>query len=612
MLSFKNDYCFAYLDEQAVASSQSHKLAGFYLHDIRHLSQYNWEIDNEFQLIAQDVHLNEFVQHYSIMGHHQELARLTRYISWDVNLLDLDKDVIDGFEEKITLYNLADEEKEFELSLDHKADFMDLFVLRSSTSSLDVADISCETKEDKVTYKATLQDGSEVETCLSFSLPPSYDNIWKIKLAPQKEVTLKVKAQFKNSQNTLYKAPLSYKEWQDYFMPTKPNNHYEARIYEACVKDLYYLLLSTPYGFYPAAGTPLFVTPFGRDSLLAADFLAHKAPFLAKSVLAYGAHIQGQKHNPYHEEEPGKIFHEVRRGTLAKLRQTPFSQYYGTADATALWLKLFGRYVEITGDISFVQQHQNSIEAAFDWIIKKLDKSGYIQFMPEGNGLSNQNWKDSAGSNCHKDGRQAEPPIANIEVQAYAYAALNAAEELFAYLDEEALTLKAKQYKIDLFDRIQKDFWLEDKGFYAMGLDAGQKPLEVCNSNMGHILWCKAAPHDRAIKVVDRLMQPDMWSGWGLRTLSRSAKAYNPLGYHIGTVWPHDTAIFALGAKLYGKDKPIEITRKALTDMAFARADLRLPEVLGGFDRSYSRHPIPYINSCIPQAWAAAAFIGLF
>ncbi len=602
MLSFKNDYCFAYLDEQAVASPQSHKLAGFYLHDIRHLSQYQWHFEGDFKCISQDIHLNKMQQHYSIIGHHHEEGRIGRKLKWLAN----------GFEDKLTFFNPKDEEQVVSLSLTHKADFMDLFVLRSSKVTLDFAEVSYELYGKDYIYKAQLQDGSKVKTHISFSVAPNEKGQWNIALKPKQELSLTVKAIFENNDNPVYEPPLTYTEWQSFFTPTKPNNHYEARIYEACVTDLYYLLLSTPYGFFPAAGTPLFVTPFGRDSLIVADFLAHKAPFLARSVLAYGAHIQGQKHNPYHEEEPGKIFHEVRRGTLAKLGQTPFSQYYGTADATALWLKLFGRYMEITGDISFVQQHQSSIEAAFDWIIKKLDKSGYIQFMPEGNGLSNQNWKDSAGSNCHADGSQAEPPIANIEVQAYAYAALNAAEELFVYLGNNELSAKAKQQKKALFDRIQKDFWLEDEGFYAMGLDAGQKPLKVCNSNMGHVLWCKAAPQDRAVQVIERLMQPDMWSGWGLRTLSSSAKAYDPLGYHIGTVWPHDTTMFTLGAENYNEPKPTMMAQKALADMAFARADLRLPEVLGGFDRSYSRHPIPYINSCIPQAWAAAAFIALF
>ncbi len=603
MLSFKNDYCFAYLGEQGQTTpSNDDKLAGFYLHDIRHLSQYDWQLDSGFRLIAQDVQLNEMKQHYSIVGHHREQARLHRHIIWD----------IDGFEDILTLHNFEEEEKTFQLTLNHRADFMDLFALRSAKTSLDFAHIDCQVNESNVIYKAILQDGSHVETCLSFSLSPSLDNIWHISLKPQERMEIKVKGQFKNHTNKLYQAPLTYQAWKEYCAPSQPENHYENRIYEAAVKDLYYLQLSTPFGFYPAAGTPLFVTPFGRDSLIVADFLAQKMPFLAKSVLSYAAHIQGKKYDAYHEEEPGKIFHEVRCGTLAKLGQIPFSQYYGTADATSLWLKLFGKYIDISQDISFAKEYKTHILTAFEWILKKMEKTGYIQFMPEGSGLSNQNWKDSAGSNCHENGQQAEAPIANIEVQAYAYAALDAAQNIFEHLQENILAQKAQQHKQALFSRIQKDFWLEDKGFYAMGLDANLKPLKVCNSNMGHILWCKAAPQDRAEKVMHRLMDTDMWSGWGLRTLSCTEKAYDPLGYHIGTVWPHDTAIFALGASYYGNRRILEKTRQAFTDLAYGRQDLRLPEVFGGFARSYSQQPIPYVNSCIPQAWAAAAFISLY
>lgn len=598
MQSFKNDYCFAYLDDQGIADQFTHKLAGFYLHDIRHLSVYHWDFGDDFLCIAQNATLNRLWQHYSITGHHHEQGRIQRQVMWNAS----------GFDDHLSLYNPQDKPLAVQLTLHHQADFMDIFALRSKNIFLKAADI----QSSDMAYGARLQDGSHVKTCLSPSILPSKNNRWEITLEPKQSLELVIQVKFENDQNILYPVPLNLNQWQGFFAASRPSCRYEAKIYDASVDDLYYLLLSTKFGFYPAAGTPLFVTPFGRDALITADFLVDKAPFLAKSVLGFAANIQGCKHDSYYEEEPGKIFHEVRNGTLAKLGKIPFVQYYGTADATPLWLKLLGRYMEVSKDLTFLQQHQSHVISAFDWIIHKINKNGYIQFMPEGRGLANQNWKDSPGANCHKDGHQAKAPIANIDVQAYTYAALEASEKLFHLLGEKSLAAKAATHRQSLFDRIQTDFWLKDEGFYAMGLDADLKPLAVCSSNMGHVLWCRAAPEDKAAMVIERLMQNDMWSGWGLRTLSNQEKAYNPLGYHVGTIWPHDTAIFALGASYYGRYQPKALVKNVLMDMAFCAVNLRLPEVAGGFDRSYSLKPIPYVNSCIPQAWAAAALIGLF
>ncbi len=603
MLSFKNDYCFAYLpDGEHYAAPKDQKLAGFYLHDIRHLSQYEWCFDAAFQCVAQDVKLNELKQHYSMVGHHLEQGQIRRQVTWKS----------DGFTDCLSLYNPQDTAITVRLKLNHQADFMDLFALRSEKYSLEAAAVEKINKEDHWCYRACLQDGSKVETQLKASIAPSSDNQWDITLEPKQHYQLTITATFHNDDNELYAAPMDFKTWQEAFAAYCPRNGRDAAIYNANIQDLYYLLLCTRYGFYPAAGTPLFVTAFGRDSLITADFLTEKAPFLAKSVLAFAASLQGQKSDSYHEEEKGKIFHEIRRGTLAKLGKIPFSQYYGTADATALWLKLFGRYMAQTDDMAFLQSHAEHIQAAYGWIMEKINHTGYIQFMPEGQGLSNQNWKDSPGSNCHADGKQAEAPIANVEVQAYAYAALGAASDLFAMLGQDADAQMAKQQQEQLFARIQKDFWLEDLGFYAMGLDAKMQPLKVCSSNIGHLLWCKAVPEDKASRLIERLLAEDMYSGWGLRTLSSNALAYDPLGYHVGTVWPHDTAIFALGASSYGDARPKELTKKALLELAMTRRDLRLPEVSGGFTKQDGEMPIPYVRSCIPQTWAAAALIALF
>lgn len=598
MIPLKSDYSFAWLDDNGMASQMSEAIGGIYHHDIRHLKQYSWDFNGLFELIWSTRDLNQLEQKWIINGHHEPKATIERKIQFFTN----------GFSDELTITNQEDQNKHLDIRLNIDADFSDLFDLRS--------DFYTEKQQPLVgigdnRFSAQLEDETQVQTHLSYAPNPTADNLWQIEVAPFSSKKITVQTKFTNNRQMLFTAPINKEQWAAQFDAFMPKDKHQSLIYQRNVDDFYHLLLATQYGFYPAAGVPIFVTPFGRDGLISANMLLEAVPALAKSVLAYGASIQGQNTDSFREEEPGKIFHEVRLGPLANLNKIPFGRYYGTADATSLWIKLLGDYIEKTNDILFLRAYESHLKTALSWLEDKIKDNGFVQFTPEGRGLANQNWKDSPNSNCHADGKQAKTPIANIEVQAYSYAAFNAAAQLFTLLNQNANSQKYAQMAKEMFDNIQKYFWLDDLQFYAMGLDADLKPLAVVSSNVGHLLWCGAIPSNKAQMIVDRLLAKDMWSGWGLRTLSQDAKAFMALGYHIGSVWPHDTALFALGAAQYGILKPAQLAADALYDMATGDDALSLPEVTGGYERQPAQKPVPVVRSCIPQAWAAAGLIAL-
>jgi len=377
---------------------------------------------------------------------------------------------------------------------------------------------------------------------------------------------------------------------------------------DASRRDIALLHANLPAGGYIYAGIPWFATVFGRDGLLTAFETLAFAPALAAGTLRVLAATQGTAQHAARDEAPGKIVHELRSGEMASTGEIPFGRYYGSVDATPLFAALLAAYAERSGDLALVRELWPAATAAMQWIASSSDARGYLSYeRRSGNGLVNQGWKDSHDSISHADGRLAPPPIALCEVQAYVYAALRGMAGLARQLGDSARSVQWEHDAQALQERFERDFWLDGEGTYALALDGDGRPCAVVASNAGHCLLGGIAAPARALRVAERLMQADCFSGWGIRTLASSARRYNPMSYHNGSVWPHDNALIAAGFARYGLTGRAAEILSALFDVSCDLEGRRLPELFCGFARGPGDQPVAYPVACRPQAWAAAS-----
>jgi glycogen debranching enzyme len=382
------------------------------------------------------------------------------------------------------------------------------------------------------------------------------------------------------------------------------------RILRRSMADLAMLKTETPQGPYPYAGTPWYSTTFGRDGLVTALQMLWVDPRIARGVLFRLATLRATKTDTSSDAEPGKILHEVRFGEMAALGEVPFGLYYGSADSTPLFVLLAGLYFERTGDVKALTELWPAIEEALSWIDGPADRDGdgFVEyFRATEHGLANQGWKDSADAVFHADGRLATGPIALAEVQGYVFAAkrliAHCARRL-GYTDRaDILEDQSRQ----LAERFENAFWREDLRMYALALDGAKEPCCVRTSNAGQVLFTGIARPDHAATVATTLLAPDLFSGWGIRTVSRRELRYNPMSYHNGSVWPHDNALIAIGLARSGAKGAVNRIFSALFDAATHMDLHRLPELFCGFQRARNRGPTRYPVACAPQAWASAA-----
>jgi glycogen debranching enzyme len=404
----------------------------------------------------------------------------------------------------------------------------------------------------------------------------------------------------------------AYTAWRAGMAKVESDNELFDRLIARSVADLRLLLNDGPRPgeHYLAAGVPWFATLFGRDAMISAYESIAFRPDLAVATLEVLAARQAVVDDPWADAEPGKILHEIRTGEMARTGELPFAKYYGSVDATPLWLILLGETHDWTGDDALVERLWPNALAALSWIDRfgDIDGDGFVEYRRRSErGLINQGWKDSVDAVRDRTGRTAEGPVALAEVQAYVHDAKRRMARLARRRGEGDLADRLEREADELKSRFNDRFWLADRGFYAMALDGAKRPMDALASNVGQALWGGIVEKARANLVVEGLAGPQLDSGWGVRTYASGQPGYNPLGYHTGSIWPHDNALIVAGIKRYGFDLEASALAGRIFEAAQRFPDLRLPELYCGFDRTDVGVPVPYPVACSPQAWSAAA-----
>jgi glycogen debranching enzyme len=452
-----------------------------------------------------------------------------------------------------------------------------------------------------------------------------YTAVWQIELASHETQKFGYRLQmFTNSQPTSKVHPpatfvqakaaefLQGQQWSHEITQIRSDKNTWNQVIERAEQDIY--ILRQSFGKYTSlsAGVPWFSTLFGRDSIIAASQTLMLNSALARDTLKILAQYQGQKDDDWRDEQPGKILHEIRLGEMARCEEVPHTPYYGTVDATPLWLMLYAEYYAWTNDRETLDQLWPNALAAMGWIDRNCKETGYLSYDRQSRrGLANQGWKDSENCIVNRKGIQPPGPIALSEVQAYVYAAKIRLSEIARLKKRLDLADQWLEDANNLKGRFNQDFWIEDLDYCAVALDGDGHQIDGITSNPGHCLSLGILTPEKAYSVAERLRAPDMFSGWGIRTLSSLSPAYNPMGYHIGSVWPHDNALIALGLRSLGLiDQTLELCQ-GLLDMTRLQAYRRPPELFCGYERQDENWPVKYPVACSPQAWATGTVFQL-
>jgi glycogen debranching enzyme len=546
--------------------------------------------------------------------------------------LTISRSISGGLHEDLEITNNSMKTVRFQLEIAFRSDFADIFEVKSG-HIVRRGQITTEWSERRRRLRTAYsnRDFHRAVTTLVAQAPRKavYANgrlSFEVAIQPNKAWHACLLYEFEDGEQH-FRAPLhcvgtghnprhsgAMSRWLKSVAKIETSNEEFYRLFRQALEDMAALRLpireTNHTVFIPAAGLPWFVAPFGRDSLLVSLQNILIYPKFARGALEILGKLQAKEDDPYREAEPGKILHELRCGELAHFKLIPHTPYYGTADATPLYLITLHAAWRATGDKELLEQHLQVAEGCLAWIDKYGDRDGdgFQEYqMRSSTSYENMAWKDSGDSVVYPDGSLVKGPKALCELQGYVYNAWVRMAEVFDFLDkpERAADLRAKAAA--LFARFNEAFWDEELGFYAYALDGDKNRVLTIASNPGHCLWSGIVPRERAKRVVDRLMAPDMWTGWGIRTLSTGNPAFNPYNYQTGSVWPHDNAIIAMGFKLYGFDA--EAARVA-HDVSVAASHFllnQLPELYTASERSESNFPVQYLGANVPQAWAAGS-----
>ena len=512
-------------------------------------------------------------------------------------------------EERIHVHLYGREPVELDLDLALAADFRPMLVLRGIVPAPAPA-VQVEAADGGVRFSARGGDGVVRSTTVTADPAPDQREAGMLRfglaLAPGEAHDLVVTYRLDEGVTESSRPP---RPSTDRPTQVRADDELFNRVLERSLLDLRMLHSALDGHAYYAAGIPWFATLFGRDSLITAMQMAAWVPEMAEQTLRVLASRLGRRVDPIHEEEPGKVIHELRTGELAALDATPLTRYYGTVDATPLFLCLLAEHAQWSGSLELFHEQREAVEATLGWIDTHGDHDGdglldYCASSP--GGLRNQGWRDSDDGVLDEHGVPLEPPIALIEPQAYAARAKRDIARLFAHAGEQDRADRLAAEAAEL-ERALERVWVAERRFYALALDRDGRASGALASNQGHALWAAAVSPERALAVRNALMSDDLFSGWGIRTLGRHEPGFNPVGYHLGTVWPHDSALCAAGLRHYGHDEDFVAIFEALLEAASYADDYRLPELFAGFSRTEFETPVPYPVACHPQAWAAGA-----
>src|SRR5437773_4733819 len=525
----------------------------------------------------------------------------------------------------LLLQNLTSDPISFSLEFQFQAAFEDIFAIRGLFQGKQGRRHPPVWENNGLSFRYDGADDIEREIAIHFSPVPDemLPNIasYQVELPPRESrqlcVALAVSAYERQKRTVRRPAEIKLKEsrerregWPEQKTQIQTDSLLLSGVMDRSLNDLRVLRCTLDEGAtYFAAGVPWFVALFCRDSIITAlQTLAYDLS-IAEHTIRLLAKYQGKELNPWREEEPGKILHELRVGEMAHLGEIPHTPYYGTVDATPLWLVLVGKHATWSGETRLFDELRPQIEAALNWIEQygNTNGDGYVKYACKiEKGLANQGWKDSGDGIVNADGSLAQPPIALVEVQGYVYQAKIEMAALFRRVGEEQRASTLEEQAERLREHFDRDFWVED-GYYALALQQHNRQAAVLSSNAGHTLWSGIAQPERAGKIAECLLSEEMFNGWGVRTLTSAALCYNPLGYHLGTVWPHDNSLIAAGFKRYGFDHEALKIMSGLIEAAVHFQSHRLPELFGGFAQEDYGIPVSYPVACQPQAWSAGA-----
>lgn len=528
------------------------------------------------------------------------------------------------YHERIKVLNYGLEPVSFDLNMSLDADFADIFEARGTERKMKGMHLPPEISAGAVKFSYKGLDDVIRQTKIGFSPAPDKidtDSVtFSISLRPKEEYVLVLSARFLEGGDSRGASPgfeeaknamnSHMQKVRDYCAEILTSNEQFNEWISRSKYDLITMTTRTPHGLYPYAGIPWYSTAFGRDGIITAFECLWVEPELAKGVLKYLARTQAKDFNDFQDAEPGKIFHETRGGEMAALGEIPFKLYYGTIDATPLFISLAGAYLERTNDLDTIRSIWPNIERALFWIDNygDIDGDGFVEYKTKSSkGLTNQGWKDSFDSIFHDDGALAEEPIALCEVQGYVYDAKTNASKIAAALgfSDKARNLADEAHALK--EKFNDRFWSDTKQTYVLALDGRKNPCDVISSNAGHCLYSGIATGDRARMIANNLLNESSFSGWGIRTIPVSEARYNPMSYHNGSVWPHDNALIAYGFSRYNLTDEVLKVMQGIFDTAIHSDDYRLPELFCGFDRVRGQGPTSYPVACSPQAWAVGS-----
>ena len=623
LVSILDGNTFVVSDERGDIEASSTDPTGLFSFDTRFLSRWVLTIDGQRLNALSTDDLNYFEARFFLVP-----GTGTVYVDSKLSVIRK-RNVAEGFHEELTILNHDDKPVELTVRIDAGNDFADLFEVKDALDKQGKYETRVEPERLVLSYvRETYQRG----TAISSSKPAAIDKeglTFDVRIGPggswtteldvmttllasgQPRALPQVRSVGRNVKTTMQ---TDLARWLDAAPRLQCDSETLGLTYRRSLVDLAALRfspLTAGRRSLPAAGLPWFMTMFGRDSIFTSLQALPFAPELAATTLRELGMRQGTRVDDFREEEPGRILHEMRYGEMTAFEERPHSPYYGCADATPLFVVLLDEYELWTGDRKLVREFEREARAAIAWIGDYADRqnNGYVSYKRknEETGLENQCWKDSWDSISYSDGRLAGFPRATCELQGYAYDAQMRAARLARVVWKDTVYAEELEKRAaDLKRRFNRDFWIESKGYFALALDADGEQVDSLTSNNGHLLWSGIVDKSKAKSVVQHLLGPRLFSGWGIRTLAEEEGRYNPIGYHVGTVWPFDNSFIAWGLRRYGYGREAAQVAAGVLDAA-EYFQGRLPEAFGGYDRSLTKYPVQYPTACSPQAWSTGA-----